>query len=105
MADGGDSAQKILQAAPQQPCALQNAQMHRNRRFLWPINVTGPGASVGIRPTPQSRIQIELQMIVRVDQPWKDQAASEVQNISALRRLPKFAHGFYFAANDLDIQH
>src|SRR5580700_8210788 len=104
MTDGSDSAEKILQAAPKQSRALRYAEVLRNWRFFGPIDVTSPGAGVRIRTAAEPWIQIELQVIVRVDQAGQDKVAFQIQNFLALRSLAGFAHGLNLAAANLDIQ-
>src|SRR5580700_4131751 len=84
MADSGDSAEKILQPSPKQSDVFGNEEMFRYGRFLRSIDVARPVSRVRIWTLPQPWIQIEFQMIVRVDQSRQDQVAFQIQHDGGL---------------------
>ncbi len=80
-----DAVDQVLDRPPEQPDRLWNLQVLSDRRSVGMVDVFGPGSGIGVRPAPESREQIELQVIVRVDQAGKHQHAAQVQHRPATR--------------------
>src|ERR1700678_1099539 len=75
--------------------------MFLHRRTFRMVDIFGPGRCVWIRTSTESRKQIELQMIVRIDQSGKDEIAFKIQLGSLTSGASKRLNA---AAPDFDIE-
>src|SRR6266852_7299692 len=69
VANGGDAAEQVLQTAPEQPQFLWYTEMVANWREIRMIDIAGPLCRIGIGAAAEARKQVELQMVMRIDQP------------------------------------
>src|SRR5260370_10296954 len=79
VANGGDAAEQVLQPAPEQPQFLWYTKMVANWREIRMINIAGPLCRIGIGAASEARKQVELQMVMRIDQPRQNHVTAEVQ--------------------------
>jgi hypothetical protein len=87
--DGGHPAEDVLERAPAQAHVPGEALDRRDDRRVAPVNVGAPFPVVRVLLVTERRVQVELEMIVRVGEPGKGDGALEIDRGAFALRVPR----------------
>ena len=87
--DGGHPAEDVLERAPAQAHLPGHALDRRDDRRVAPVDVGAPFPVVGVLLVTEVRIQVELEVIMRVREPWKGDGALEIERCLFAFRVPR----------------
>lgn len=96
VAHGGDTREHVADDSPPEPLLLWDLQQAAERRLFGMVDIDGPLTPTRIRALSEPRENAEMQMIVSVNEPWKQKVTAEIDDL----RLACKGNGRAFAGKN-----